>query len=67
MSTDSYRYKAQRYLSRARRMVSSDARWSMIELAAYWRRLAEQAEHQPIASPQTQIQMDKSDASHGVA
>jgi hypothetical protein len=52
MNADSYRYKAQHYLTRARQMRSPDAKWSMIEVAAYWMRLAEQAEHQSDAQNQ---------------
>jgi hypothetical protein len=52
MSAVGYRYKAQRYLTRARQMSSSDARWTMIELATYWMRLAELAEHHKAASQQ---------------
>jgi hypothetical protein len=63
MSADGYRYKAQHYLSRAHQMVSSDARWSMVELAAYWMRLAEQAEQQARRPTQRHIQADKDDNS----
>ena len=56
MRADGYRYKAQRCLTRAHQMVSSDARRWMFELATYWMRLAERAERKPGAGQQRHIQ-----------
>jgi hypothetical protein len=56
MRADGYRYKAERCLTRARLMVSSDARRWMFDLAAYWMRLAEQAERKPGSRQRQHIQ-----------
>jgi hypothetical protein len=68
MSAVGYRYKAQRYLTRARQMSSSDARWTMIELATYWMRLAELAEHhKAVTQQQRHIEADKDNSWCGAA